>query len=61
MGGRIISVEEGRAIAAAVLVEHEGPFSGRALGYVTALRMVGICAEKVRANRWPNRAGWRSW
>ena len=104
MGGRTISVEEGRAIAAAVLeragltsdeaiavadivawteltgyrqiglarlprlaeyvrrvqrtpirVEREGPFSahleaGRALGYVTALRMVEICAEKVRAN-----------
>lgn len=36
-------------------VEREGPFSahleaGRALGYVTALRMVELCAEKVRAS-----------
>jgi LDH2 family malate/lactate/ureidoglycolate dehydrogenase len=104
MGGRHISVDEGRALAAAVLeraglapdeavavadivawteltgypqiglarlprlaeyvrrverapirVEREGPFSahleaGRALGYVTALHMVQICAEKVRAS-----------
>jgi delta1-piperideine-2-carboxylate reductase len=104
MGGRHISVDEGRALAATVLeraglthdeagavadivawteltgypqiglarlprlaeyvrrVERapirsarEGPFSahleaGRALGYVTALRMVEICAEKVRAS-----------
>ena len=103
MGGRHISVEEGRAVAAEVLekagltadeaaavadivvwteltgypqiglarlprlaeyvrrvdrvpirVERDGPFSahleaGRALGYVTALRMVEVCAEKVRA------------
>ena len=103
MGGRHITVQEGRAIAAEVLgkagltaeeagavadivvwteltgypqiglarlprlaeyvrrvdrvpirVEREGPFSahveaGRALGYVTALRMVEVCAEKVRA------------
>jgi delta1-piperideine-2-carboxylate reductase len=104
MGGRHISVDEGRALAATVLeraglpadeaaavadivicseltgypqiglarlprlaeyvrrverrpirVERDGPFSahleaGGALGYVTALRMVEVCAEKVRAS-----------
>ena len=103
MGGRRISVDEARALAAAVLeraglapdeaaavadivawteltgypqiglarlprlaeyvrrverapirVQRDGPFSahleaGRALGYLTALRMVDLCAEKVRA------------
>jgi delta1-piperideine-2-carboxylate reductase len=104
MGGRHISVDEGRALAATVLehaglpadeaaavadvvvwseltgypqiglarlprlaeyvrrvdrtpirIERDGPFSahleaGRALGYVTALRMADVCAEKVRAS-----------
>ena len=43
-----------RVHRAPIRVEREGAFSahleaGRALGYVTALRMVELCAEKVRA------------
>src|SRR5919107_3075266 len=40
---------------APIRVEREGPFSahleaGRALGYVTALKMVDVCEAKVRAS-----------
>jgi LDH2 family malate/lactate/ureidoglycolate dehydrogenase len=43
-----------RVDRAPMRVERDGPFSahleaGRALGYVTALRMVEVCAAKVRA------------